>query len=118
MRRGDIYRVEFRSGAGSEAQKSRPAVVVSNDSTNQQASLTGKGIVAVVPVTGSTANVYSFQILIHAGEIEGLTKDCKMQCEQIRSVDYGRIGDFIGSVPPEVMAQVDAALKWYLSLDS
>lgn len=118
MRRGEIYRVEFRSGVGSEALKSRPAVVVSNDATNQQASLTGKGVVAVVPLTGSTANVYSFQILVHQGEIEGLTKDCKIQCEQIRSVDYGRIGDFIGSVTPELMAQLDATLKWYLGLDS
>lgn len=118
MRRGDIYGVESRSGVGSEAQKSRPAVVVSNDATNKQASLTGKGVVAVVPLTGSTANVYPFQILVHQGEIDGLTEDCKMQCEQIRSVDYGRIGAFMGSLPPDLMAQLDATLKWYLSLDS
>ena len=50
MLRGDICLVDLEPARGSEANKQRPAVVVSNDGANATASRLNRGVVTVVPV--------------------------------------------------------------------
>ncbi len=47
MRRGEIWWVEFDPSVGSEIRKTRPAIIVSNDSANRNLAR-----VVVVPLTG------------------------------------------------------------------
>ena len=54
MRRGQIRLVDFDPAQGSEANKRRPAVIVSNDGANTTAERLGRGVVTVVPVTSNT----------------------------------------------------------------
>jgi mRNA interferase MazF len=115
MRRGDIVTVNLDPALASEADKSRPAVVVSNDAANSTAARLGRGIITVVPVTSNTDRVYPFQVLLPAAAT-GLRADSKAQAEQVRSVALERIGRRIGHLPPALLAELDAALRIHLSL--
>ena len=74
MRRGEIRLVDLAPVRGSEADKRRPAVVVSNDGANGAASRLGRGVVTVVPVTSRVDRVYPFQVLLPASD-SGLERD-------------------------------------------
>ena len=115
MRRGEIVTVELDPVRGSEASKTRPAVVVSNDSANGTATRLGRGVITVVPVTSSTDRVYPFQVLLPASQT-GLRRDSKAQAEQVRSVAVERIGRSVGHLPTPLMAELDQALRIHLSL--
>jgi mRNA interferase MazF len=115
MRRGEVRFVELDPARGSEADKSRPAVIVSNDEANTTASRLGRGVLTVVPVASNVEQVYPFQVLLPAGTA-GLPRDSKAQAEQVRSVAVERIGERLGRVPPAVMAALDEALRLHLAL--
>jgi mRNA interferase MazF len=115
VRRGEIVTGEFDPARGSEASKTRPAVVVSNDSANGTATRLGRGVITVVPVTSSTDRVYPFQVLLPATQT-GLRRDSKAQAEQVRSVAVERIGRRVGHLPAPLMAELDQALRIHLNL--
>lgn len=115
MRRGEIWLVDLSPVRGSEADKRRPGVIVSNDDANATAQRLGRGVVTVVPVTSNVSRIYPFQVLLPASRC-GLHADSKAQAEQVRSVSIDRLGDAIGRVPAELMASLDNALRLHLSL--
>ncbi len=115
MRRGEIWLVEFDPVRGSEANKRRPAVVVSNDRANAAAAQLGRGAVTVVPLTSNVAKVYPFQVLLPPTDT-GLSVDSKVQAEQVRTVAVERLSRSIGRVVPERMVHVDDALRLHLDL--
>jgi mRNA interferase MazF len=115
VRRGDICTVNFDPTFGSEADKRRPAVIVSNDGANTTAARLGRGVVTVVPVMSNTRRIYPFQVLLPAEDC-GLRQDSKAQAEQVRSVAVERIGATIGRVPPVLMDSLDDALRLHLAL--
>lgn len=115
MRRGEIRLVDLEPVRGAEADKRRPAVIVSNDGANATAARIGRGVVTVVPVTSSIRRVYAFQVLLPAREC-GLRVDSKAQAEQVRAVAFERVGDAIGRVPLTVLANLDDALRLHLAL--
>jgi mRNA interferase MazF len=115
MRRGDIRLVDFEPARGFEANKRRPAVIVTNDGANATAARLGRGVLTVVPVTSNTRRVYPFQVLLPSADT-GLQQDSKAQAEQIRSVAIQRIGDQVGRMPPTLMSQLDEALRLHLEL--
>ncbi len=115
MHRGEIVTVSLDPARGSEASKTRPAVVVSNDAANATATRLGRGVVTVVPVTSNTARVYPFQVLLPARKT-GLPRDSKAQAEQVRSVAVERIGKRVGQLPASLITQLDQALRVHLSL--
>lgn len=115
MRRGDVVWVDLDPARGSEADKRRPAVVVSNDGANRTAETLGRGVITVVPVTTVTKRVYPFQVLLPAHSC-GLAKASKAQSEQIRSVAVQRIGTTAGRLTPELVDQLDQAIRLHLGL--
>lgn len=115
MRRGEIRLIDLEPTRGSEANKRRPAVIVSNDRANATAERLGRGVVTVVPVTSKIARVFSFQTLLPAAAT-GLRVDSKAQAEQIRSVSIERIGPALGHMPTELMAELDDAVRLHLQL--
>ena len=115
LRRGEIVQVNLDPARGSEANKIRPAVVVSNDAANAAATRLGRGVITVVPVTSSTDHVYPFQVLLPARQT-GLPRDSKAQAEQVRSIAVGRVGRRVGNLPAALIADLDQALRVHLSL--
>jgi mRNA interferase MazF len=115
MRRGDIHSVDLDPARGSEANKRRPAVIVSNDAANGTARRLGRGVITVVPVTSSVDRIYPFQVLLPA-IATGLDRNSKAQAEQVRSIDVERVGDRLGLVPHAIMLDIDEALRLHLGL--
>ena len=115
MRRGEIRFVDLEPIRGAEADKRRPAVIVSNDGANETAARLGRGVLTVVPVTSNVTRVYPFQVLLPA-DVTGLPADSKAQAEQIRTVAIERIGGRVGMVPRELLASLDEALRLHLAL--
>lgn len=69
----------------------------------------------MVPLTSNVERVLMFQVFMPADRT-GLHKDSKAQAEQIRTLDISRIGAVLGVVPPDLMAEVDEALRIHLQL--
>jgi mRNA interferase MazF len=115
VRRGEIRLADLEPVRGSEANKRRPVVIVSNDGANTRAETLGRGVVTVVPVTSNVARVLAFQTLLPA-RLTGLPRDSKAQAEQVRSIDVSRVGAAIGRLPPNIAAALDDALRLHLSL--
>jgi mRNA interferase MazF len=115
MQRGEVRLADLDPARGSEADKRRPAVIVSNDRANATAARLGRGVVTVVPVTSNVLRVFPFQVLLLADQT-GLRVDSKAQCEQVRSVSVQRLGPVLGLLPTPVMGQLDDALRLHLDL--
>lgn len=96
MRRGEVRLVEFEPARGAEANKIRPAVIVSNDGATRS----GRGVITVLPLTSNIARIYRFQVLLPAGEC-GLSLDSKVQAEQVRSVGGRADREVAGHDPGE-----------------
>ena len=115
MRRGEVCLVDLEPTVGSEANKRRPSVIVSNDRANATAERLGRGVVTVVPITSNVARVFPFQVLVPAGS-SGLHVDSKAQAEQVRSIAVERVGPSLGHLPAMVMDDLDQALRLHLQL--
>ncbi len=115
MHRGEIYLVDLDPARSGEANKQRPAVIVSNDGANSSAERHGHGVITIVPVTSNVTRIYPFQVFIPA-DATGLHVDSKAQAEQVRSISVDRLGLVIGEVPHKVMEEIDEALRLHLAL--
>ena len=115
MRRGEVRLTDLEPARGREANKRRPAIIVSNDRANASAARVGRGVVTVVPVTSNVTRVFGFQVLLRA-ELTGMRVDSKAQAEQVRSVAVERLGPVLGRLPAAVMDELDDALRLHLQL--
>ena len=115
IRRGEIYLVAFDPVRGSEANKTRPAIVVSNDGSNIAVERRNRGVIVVVPLTTNTSRILSFQLVVPA-TASGLRFDSKAQPEQIRAMDVARFGARVGRVSAAIMAQVEQGIAVHLGL--
>jgi mRNA-degrading endonuclease toxin of MazEF toxin-antitoxin module len=66
MLRGDIRLVDWAPARGSEAEKRRPAVVLSNDAANAAVARLAGGVVTVVPVSRKVTRIFPFQVFLPA----------------------------------------------------
>jgi len=91
---------------GTEIRKTRPAVVVSNDSCNVHGSR-----VVVLPVTSTVESFYPGEARILVQKKAG-----RALGDQIRSVDKTRRARRVGTLSGEEMAEVEEALRITLDL--
>lgn len=115
VRRGEIRLVSLDPARGAEPNKTRPAVLVSNDGANTTAERLGRGVITVVPVTSNVTHIYPFQVLLTAAAT-GLSADSKAQAEQVRSIDVQRVGSLVGSLDGPLRTELDEALRLHLGL--
>lgn len=115
MRRGEIRLVDLEPVRGAEANRRRPAVIVSNDAANATTARLGRGVVTVVPVTSNVTRVYPFQVHIPQ-EAAGLGRPSKAQAEQVRSIAVERVGELVGRLPASLVRELDGALRLHLAL--
>lgn len=115
MRRGEIHWVDLEPVRGSESNKRRPAVIVSDDGANTTANRLGRGVVTVVPITTNVARIHPFQAALGSRDT-GLHRESKAQAEQVRSVAVERIGARLGVLSSEELAALDEALRVHLAL--
>jgi len=109
--RGCIYWVDFSPSRGSEQGKRRPALVVQNNVGNRHS-----GTTIVVPITSRIPSKdYPFHVHLPEGVID---KPGTILCEQIRTIDAGRIDSgVIAKCSAGLMAAVAEALRHSLALE-
>ncbi|MFE7815176.1 type II toxin-antitoxin system PemK/MazF family toxin [Streptomyces sp. NPDC057433] len=100
---------------GSEADKVRPAVIVSNDAANESVVRNNRGVVTVAPLTSETSRVLTFQVLLRSEESR-LPKDSEVRCGQVRAIASERLLHRVGAVPRQRMTEIDVALRRHLAL--
>ena len=105
VRRGDIVVANLDPTVGVEIKKTRPVIVLSNDSINQYSQL-----VVVVPLTKNTAHLSPSHTLIPKG-VGRLAFPSKAVTEQIKAVDKKRLVKRLGSLTPALLTEVERALK-------
>jgi|SRR5579885_677188 mRNA interferase MazF len=105
-RRGDIYWVALDPTLGSEIKKTRPAVILSNNSCNAHGTR-----VVVLPITSNIESLYPGEALI---TVDG--KPARALGDQIRSLDKSRLRSPIGSLTTDDLTAVEEAVRITLDL--
>lgn len=105
-RRGDVYWVALDPSLGSEIKKTRPAVIVSNNSCNAFGSR-----VVVLPLTSQVDSLYPGEALL---TVDG--KPARALGDQIRSLDKSRLRARIETLSQDELAAVEDAIRVTLDL--
>ena len=111
-RRGEIYLVTLDPTVGHEIQKTRPALIIQNDVSNEHSPIT---IVAAISTQFGTPP-RPREVPIAPGGKACLTKPSAVVLNHIRSIDRVRLQRRIGTLDAATMRLVDEAIKISLGL--
>lgn len=100
-RRSDVYWIALDPALGIEIRKTRPAVVISNDSCNRYGSR-----VVVLPITSNIESLYPGEARI---EVRGAP--ARVLVDQIRSIDKTRLRSRIGRLTKQELLGVENAVQ-------
>ena len=96
----------FDPSIGSEIRKTRPAVIVSNDTSNQFSKR-----LQVIPATSNTDKLYPPECCV---QIKGKTS--KIMADQIMTVSKERLYSRLGKVTDEELAEIERVISLQLAL--
>jgi mRNA interferase MazF len=109
--RGQVWYVDLEPVVGSEIDKCRTCVVVSNNDVGVLP------LAIIVPIKGWLEKYKDNDWMVHLNpnRVNGLSKESAADTFQVRSVSKLRFRNKIGDLNPSDMAKIDVALK--ISLD-
>jgi mRNA interferase MazF len=103
MKHGEIRWYKFVN-----PDKKRPVLILTRDSV-----LEYLGEITVAPITRTIRNIPSEVFL---SKVEGMPRDCAVNCDHLQTVSKGRIGSLITSLTPAKMADVGRAIRFALDI--
>ena len=106
MRRGEVWWVNFNPSIGGEIEKKRPAVIVSNDASNNSLNR-----VQVIPLSSKTEKIYPSEVLV---VFEG--KENKAMADQLTTVSKTRLSTRAAVLSPTDMHKIEASIKLQLGI--
>lgn len=109
IKRGDVYYADLSPVVGSEQGGVRPVVVVQNDKGNRYSKTI---IVAPVSKKMSKPSIPTHVIF----SVESLSYVSMILCEQLRTIDKKRLGQWICTLDEKTIERVDHAIRVSLSL--
>lgn len=115
MRRGDVYWADLIPRSGSEQTGRRPVIVISHDGFNQTP---GWMSVIVIPISTSASQSRRGPTVvgIPAGA-GGLAKGSVAICHQITTLDRSKLTKQIGTLPADILREVESGLRAAMDLD-
>jgi mRNA interferase MazF len=106
MKRGEVWWVNFDPSVGTEIQKKRPAIIVSNDSSNKHLDR-----IQVVPLTTKIDRLYPSEAYVM---LNGQKR--KAMADQLTTVSMLRVGERMGRIADDDMHLVEEAIRVQLGL--
>src|SRR4030067_805955 len=106
MKRCEVWWVNFDPSIGGEIKKKRPAVIISNDTSNKFLNR-----VQVVPLTSKTDRLYTSEALVI---FEG--KESKAMADQLATVSKLRLFKLAGPLSEEDMRKIEEVIKIQLDI--
>lgn len=111
-RRGDIYYADLNPVRGSEQGGTRPVVVIQNNTGNLHS--TTLIVAAVSTRTNKKSNMPTHYVIQNNA---AFAEPSVVLLEQIRTIDKGRIKDYLGKVTNREMQGIEVALSVSLAME-
>lgn len=112
LKRGDIVLVNLDPMIGSEQGKTRPALIIQNNISNEYSPTT-----IIAPITSKIySKEFPTNVFITTKDSK-LDKDSTVLLNQIRTIDKARILKKISELNNEVIQKVNIAIKISLELE-
>jgi mRNA interferase MazF len=106
MRRGEVWWVNFDPSVGGEATKVRPAVIMSNDSSNRHLNR-----LQVVPITSNVSQLYAGEAYV---SIVGSQR--KAQVNLLTTVSKERVSSRLNVLSTSDVEAIERAIRLQLQL--
>jgi mRNA interferase MazF len=105
-RRGEVWWVSFDPSVGGEIQKTRPAVVISNDSANAALNR-----IIVIPITSQVGKIYPGEALV---TVNGEQR--KAIADQIMTAPKERLKNKLGNLSRVDVTAIEGAVLLQLAI--
>ncbi|MFO7760253.1 MAG: type II toxin-antitoxin system PemK/MazF family toxin [Desulfobia sp.] len=103
MKHGEIRWYKFVA-----PDKKRPVLILTRDSVLEYLEE-----VAIAPITTTVRDIPSEVFL---STVDGVPKDCAVNCDHLQTVSKGKIGPLIASLPRTKMLEVGRAIRFALDI--
>lgn len=104
--RGEVWWVSFDPSLGGEIQKTRPAVVLSNNAANSALNR-----IVVVPLSSQVSKLYPSEVLV---TLNGETR--KAMADQVMTASKQRLKSRLGFLSRTDMTAVEKVLLFHLAI--
>ena len=113
MKQGEIWLLNLDPTVGAEIKKTKPAIIVSDDSLGKLP------LKIIVPITDwkDRYEIAPWMIKLEPNSKNGLTKNSSADCFQVRSVSHERFVKKLGNISAIIMDEIKIGLAKVLSIE-